>query len=83
MKTILTLRETAEYLGLKKSYLYRLTSARLIPHSKPNGKMIYFSVDDLNAWMMSNRIHTEGELNDLAQTYCITDKNKNHYVKQN
>ncbi len=76
MKEILNAAEAANYLGIKKSYLYRLTSGKLIPHSKPNGKKIYFSVEDLNAWMMGNRIHTEEELNDLTQSYCLTNQKR-------
>ena len=42
VKSVLTIDEAAEYMGLKKSYLYKLTSERRIPHFKPNGKKIYF-----------------------------------------
>ena len=45
-KEVLTLEEAAEYMGLKKSYLYRLTHEKRIRHYKPNNKMIYFK-DDL------------------------------------
>ena len=30
------------FLNLSKSYLYKLTSGNLIPHYKPQGKMLYF-----------------------------------------
>lgn len=48
-KAILTLAEAAEYMGLKKSYLYRLTHEKRIKHYKPNNKMIYFMVEDIIA----------------------------------
>ena len=41
-KTVLSFSETAEYTGLSKSYLYKLTSGGVIPHYKPTGKMLYF-----------------------------------------
>ena len=55
VKSVLTIDEAAEYMGLKKSYLYKLTSERRIPHFKPNGKKIYFEREALTSWMMSSR----------------------------
>ena len=49
-KAVLTLAEAAEYMGLKKSYLYRLTHEKRIRHYKPNNKKIYFKVEDIIAW---------------------------------
>lgn len=57
MKRVLTIDEACEYLGYKKSYLYKLTSAGIIPHSKPNGKSIFFSLEKLENWMLSKEIN--------------------------
>ena len=70
-KEVLTLTEAAEYMGMSKNYLYRLTSARQIPHYKPNGKMIYFDKNDLILWLKSNPVHTEEQLNNMARGYCL------------
>ena len=70
-KEVLTLTEAAEYMGMSKNYLYRLTSARQIPHYKPNGKMIYFDKNDLIQWLKSNPVHTEEQLNNMARVYCL------------
>lgn len=75
-KEVLTLSEAADYMGMKKNYLYRLTSARLIPHFKPNGKMIYFDRDALIAWLKSNPVQTEEDLNNRAQLYCMSQVKK-------
>lgn len=40
-KQLLTIDECAEYLGVSKSHLYKLTSRGILPHFKP-GKRIYF-----------------------------------------
>ena len=53
-KDILTLEEAALYLGISPSSLYKLTSARKIPYSKPNGKRCFFRRADIESWMMSN-----------------------------
>ena len=61
-KNVLTVEETSIYTGLAKSYLYKLTSLRLIPFSKPNGKVIYFSKEKLELWMLQNEHPTKGSI---------------------
>ena len=46
-KNVLSFDEASKFLNLSKSYLYKLTSGNLIPHYKPQGKMLYFK--DLKA----------------------------------
>lgn len=69
-KNVLTVDEVVQYTGLTKSYLYKLTHARLIPHSKPGGKLLYFRREDLETWMMNNPIATDDELTERALEYC-------------
>ena len=57
-KDVLTAREAADYMGVTLQYLYRLTSARLIPHSKPTGKVLYFRRVELEDWLTANRVPT-------------------------
>mgnify|MGYP003964958549 FL=1 len=52
-KTVLSFSETAEYTGLSKSYLYKLTSGGVIPHYKPTGKMLYFKKTEIDEWLVS------------------------------
>ena len=70
-KEVLTSDEAARYLGISKSYLYKLTMRQLIPHYKPLGKMCYFNRHELEAWLQSNRVATEEEINREAQAYCL------------
>ena len=39
LKEVLTSSEACMFLGISPSYLYKLTSAKLIPYYKPNGGM--------------------------------------------
>lgn len=55
-KEVLTSEETARYLGISRSYLYKLTMRREIPHYKPMGKMCYFNRREIEAWLQSNRV---------------------------
>lgn len=54
-KSVLNLEEAANYLSLKKSYLYKLTHRFQIPFYKPNGKNLYFNRHELEKWMLSNK----------------------------
>lgn len=65
----LTLPEAAEYLGVSKSHLYKLTFQHLITHFKPNGKKIYFKKSDLNKYLFRNRKASEMELDQKAVDY--------------
>lgn len=67
-KAVLTATEAAAYLGVSLSCLYKWTMNRTIPHFKPNGKLVYFEREELEKWMMSNRVATEQELEQKAQT---------------
>ena len=53
-KEVLTLEEACDYTGISQSYIYKLTAAEKIPHSKPLGKKIYFERKKLNAWLLQN-----------------------------
>ena len=49
-KRLLTTEEAASFLGMTVDGLRGLTYKKLIPYYKPNGKNIYFNVDELAAW---------------------------------
>ena len=70
-KEVLTSEEAARYLGISKSYLYKLTMNQQIPHYKPMGKMCYFNRVELESWLQSNRVATAGEISQQAQAYCM------------
>lgn len=73
-KEVLTFDETATYVGLSKSYLYKLTSTGGIPHYKPNGKMVYFNRIELEAWLQTNRVSTAQERDAEASTFVTLNK---------
>ncbi|HFQ5167003.1 helix-turn-helix domain-containing protein [Vibrio vulnificus] len=54
----LSAEEAAQYANLSVEYIYKLTHTKQIPHYKPNRKL-YFKRDDLDAWLMSQRIEEE------------------------
>jgi len=65
-KPFLSLEESAQYLGLSMSAMYKLTSSGKLVHYKPNGKMIFCKKEDLDAWALSNRQKTQSEIREEA-----------------
>lgn len=53
-KEVLTFDEASDYTGISRSYLYKLTASGKIPHSKPNGKMLFFEKSKLVEWLLQN-----------------------------
>lgn len=70
-KEVLTSDEAARYMGVSKSYLYKLTMRKQIPHYKPMGKMCYFNRRELEDWLQGNRVSTGKEIDERAQAYCM------------
>ena len=70
-KEVLTTDEAASYMGVSKSYLYKLTMEKRIPHYKPMGKMCFFNRKEMEMWLQANRVATDEELSQDAQAYCI------------
>ena len=70
-KEVLTSEEVARYMGVSRSYLYKLTMRREIPHYKPRGKICYFNRHEVEQWLQSNRVATDTELNNQANNDCM------------
>lgn len=75
-KKVLTFDEAASYMGMSKSCLYKMTSQKIVPHYKPNGKMIYFEREELESYLLSVRIKPQTEIDEAASTYVVTGKHK-------
>lgn len=73
-KRVFTFEEACAYCGFEESYMYKLTSNRLIPHSKPLGKKIFFDRVQLENWLLSNPVTTNKELENQAATHVSINK---------
>jgi len=69
---VLTFEQGCQYLGYAKSYVYKLTSAGILPYSKPNNKSIFFDREKLECWMLSNASKSLAEKQIEAATYVST-----------
>ena len=57
---LLTTEEAASFLGMTIDGLRGLTFKKLIPYYKPNGKNMYFDVDELIAWQKKHHFEPIG-----------------------
>lgn len=75
-KEVLTIDEAVLLTGFNKGYLYKLTSEKKIPHYKC-GRELRFDRAELIAWMKSDRVKTQEEIDSAADTFIATNrKNK-------
>ena len=74
IKNIMSFEEASIFLNLSKSYLYKLTSGGLIPHYKPQGKMLYFEKEQLEDWLRQNPVKTQMQIAEEAQHYILNHK---------
>lgn len=75
-KTVLNFNESAKYLDVSPSHLYKLTSSKQIPHFCPQGKKLYFKREELDEWLQRNRQATSQELEEQAASF-ISKKGRN------
>ena len=73
-KEVLTFEETCDYTGISRSFLYKLTSSGSIPHSKPNGKLIFFEKKKLNDWLLRNGRRSNDELEQAALLHTFKNR---------
>ena len=66
-KEVLTFEETCDYTGISRSYLYKLTATGNIPHSKPNGKLIFFERKKIVSWLLQNERKPIREIESIAE----------------
>ena len=77
-KEVLTLQEAAQYMGIARSSLYKMTSNQTIPFYRPNGKQIFFERDDILSWIRRNRVFSTEEIEEEARHHMerLSLKNK-------
>lgn len=74
LKPILNVDELSDYTGFKKSYIYKLVHANLLPYSKPNGKILFFEKSKIDQWLLSNNSKSHDEI--LAESVEYASKSK-------
>lgn len=75
-KEVLTFDKASDYTGISRSYLYKLTASGKIPHSKPNGKMVFFEKKKLAEWLLKNSRKSKNEVETQATTNSFRNKRR-------
>ena len=73
-KNVLVLDDVALLTGYSAKYLRLLTARREIPHYR-RGNRLYFSRDEIDEWMLEQRVPTNGEVEVQAVGY-ISNKHQ-------
>lgn len=78
-KNALTTTEAAEYLGITRSYLYKLMMWRKVSYYKPRGKLCFFKKSDLDEYIFSYKVKSENELTAESEAYMLHRKLRNGF----
>ena len=72
---LIDLEAAARFLGLKKSYLYKLTSTRQIPFYKYGGRLIMFDRAALESWRAARlqSVPSKAKAAASAAAYCAAN----------
>ena len=75
-KPFLTIDEASQYTGIPKQTIYQFTSKGRIPFHKLNGRRLFFSVEDLNEFILNkkNRNKSNLEIESEAITQLVTER---------
>ncbi|MGB6092920.1 MAG: helix-turn-helix domain-containing protein [Moheibacter sp.] len=63
--------EASIYLSLSIHYIRRLAREKELPSYKPNGKCIYFKVEDLDNYLLSNNRISNEKIMDKTTKYLF------------
>lgn len=63
--------EASIYLSLSIHYVRRLGREKEIPSYKPNGKCMYFKVEDLDNYLLSNKRVSKDKIMENATKYLF------------
>lgn len=61
-KEVLNLEEAADFLGVAKSTLYKMTHLNQLPYFKPAGKLIFVEKKALLDWVRGVKVMSEEEI---------------------
>ena len=74
-KVVFDITDVAEITGYSVKYLRQLVARRDIPHYR-RGNRLYFNRDEIEDWMMGERIPTNEEMSIKAMGYLTSKTNR-------
>ena len=73
-KKVFNVANLQMYTGWSLSKIYKLTSARLIPFSKPTNGSLFFEREKIEEWLLQNPSYSEDGIEEKVNAHLI----KNH-----
>ncbi len=70
-KKVLTLTEFCAYTGLSKAYAYRLVASGKIKYYRPQGKQLYFDIEDVIDFLKQNGSQTKASLKSKTEKFIL------------
>ncbi len=68
-KKVFNVTNLQMYTGWSLSKIYKLTSARLIPFSKPTNGSLFFEREKIEQWLLQNPSYTQEDIEEKANTH--------------
>ena len=75
-KQIFNVDDLINYTGFTRSYIYKLVHKNVIPYSKPNGKFLFFSKSEIDAWLLQNKRQSVSQIEKKALDYSFKVRKK-------
>jgi predicted DNA-binding transcriptional regulator AlpA len=76
-KKVFNVTNLQMYTGWSLSKIYKLTSARLIPFSKPTNGSLFFEREKIEQWLLQNPSYTEDEIEGRVNDHLKKHQRKN------
>lgn len=76
-KKVFNVTNLQMYTGWSLSKIYKLTSARLIPFSKPTNGSLFFEREKIEQWLLQNPSYTEEEIEERVNAHLKKHKRNN------
>ena len=70
---VMSLNQLCNHYDLTKSFVYKKTHSREIPHYK-NGKRLFFKKNEIDTWILENRVKTIKDLEQETNAYLMRKK---------
>lgn len=66
--------EASIYLGKSIHYIRRLSRDKILTSYKPNGKCIYFKIEDLDGFLLNNKRLTREDITQKSSKYLFNSR---------
>lgn len=70
-KSIFNVKDFSLYSGIKESYIYKIVGNHEVSFSKPGGKMLFFSKEDVDSYLLKNPVKAKVSIESAALEFSL------------